>query len=344
MKRYSSLIVAAFCLVAVFVIGLIFMESYADETSGRRSGERVTIYTTMPAEQAGMLAAEYESLHKVHVDFVPMAPSELTEKLTDEARTRHFTADAVLADSLVLERAANKGVFVPYMSEAADSVPDEFKSDDAAWTGTWYDPVVFCYNSDYMASLPAVPRTWETFASYPKMRVGMTDFLAADASANVYLSLIAAYGEPKTLALLAAIHPKVVQYVKYLSTPVRMAGMGEVDASIATLSETIRYLGQGYPVHAVYPSDGTAYMLTGVALINENSSGAKAFHEWLLSDEVQLALHSAELYVVPTNQSLLAYKMYAGKDRVLFSKRPDFDDGQKSEMLNEWLKNVRFKD
>ena len=52
--------------------------------------------------------------------------------------------------------------------------------------------------------------------------------MAADAAANLYFSLLAAYGDQAAFRLMAALHPKVVQYVKFLSTPVRMAGMGEV--------------------------------------------------------------------------------------------------------------------
>ena len=177
--------------------------------------------------------------------------------------------------------AAAEGDFVPYDSEAADSVPHTLKSDDGAWVGIWYDPIVFCVNSDYLMTMPRILATWKELAAYPDIRLGMTDFLAADAPQK----LMAEYGEAETFRMLAELHPKVVQYVKYLSTPVRMAGMGEVDLSIAVQSETLRYVNQGYPLKIIYPTDGTAYLLTCMGLLKEESTEARAFMDWMLSDE-----------------------------------------------------------
>ena len=58
------------------------------------------------------------------------------------------------------------------------------------------------------------------------------------------------------------IHAKVVRYAKYLSTPVRMVGMGEADVAIAVQSETLRYINDNYPISIIYPKDGTAYQLS----------------------------------------------------------------------------------
>ena len=65
---------------------------------------------------------------------------------------------------------------------------------------------------------------------------------------------------------MTQIHPKVVRYAKYLSTPVRMTGMGESDVAIAVQSEVIRYINDNYPLSIIYPKDGTAYQLTAVGI------------------------------------------------------------------------------
>ena len=340
MKRYTSLLFLAFVLVLATVVGATFLSGYADRTP--TSPERtVTVYTTMPPEQAGLLASEYEKAKKVGVRFVPMTGDELAERLKKESAEPK--ADLVLADSSVMRKGAAMGAFVPYLSEGTDSVADALKDEEGAWTGVWYDPVVFCLNSDYMRTLPRIPETWAEFAACPDMRVGMTDFFAADAASNLYFTLLAVYGEPEVFRWLSAIHPKVVQYVKFLSTPVRMAGMGEVDAAVAVQSETLRYLSDGYPLRIVYPTDGTAYMLTGAGLLREGRPSAEAFFEWLLSDEAQLALQRENVFFVPANPGTLAYKQMAGKNVVLFGAAPAFTAQERSALLDRWLQNVRFK-
>ena len=133
--------------------------------------------------------------------------------------------------------------------------------------------------------------------------------------------------------LLRQMHPKVVQYAKYLSTPVRMAGMDEVDVSIAVQSETMRYINEGYPLKIIYPVDGTAYMLTGTGILKNAPQGAAArnFADWLLGDEAQLVLQRNNFYFVPVNPAALAYKTFAGKNIVLFTQPVDFSAQQRHE-------------
>ena len=340
MRRYTPLLLTAFVAAFLAVLGTVYLGTFADK-KGLQPGKTITVYTTLPVEQAEMLAQEYEKSANVRIAFKAMGTEELSSRLKKEANKSG--ADLVLASRQVLEPAAAAGAFVPYGSEAADSVSDALKSEDDAWVGVWYDPIVFCVNSDYLALMTRIPSTWEELAAYPGIRIGMTDFLAADAPQQLMFTLAAEYGEPAAFRILAGLHPKVVQYVKYLSTPVRMAGMGEVDVSIAVQSETLRYINQGYPLKIVYPSDGTAYLLMGMGLINEKSPEARAFMDWLLSDEAQLALQRENQFYIPANQATLAYKMLTGKNLILFEKQPEYTKEQRKAMLDRWLKEVRFQ-
>lgn len=340
MRRYTPLLLTAFLAAFFAVLGTVYMASYADK-NGPRPEKSIAVYTTMPAEQASLLSQEYEKTHRIRVEFKTMSSDELSARLKKE--TEKPKADLVIAGRRVMAPAAAEGAFVPYDSEAADSVPHTLKSDDGAWVGIWYDPIVFCVNSDYLMTMPRIPATWKELAAYPDIRLGMTDFLAADAPQKLMFTLMAEYGEAETFRMLAELHPKVVQYVKYLSTPVRMAGMGEVDLSIAVQSETLRYVNQGYPLKIIYPTDGTAYLLTCMGLLKEESTEARAFMDWMLSDEAQLVLQRENQFYIPANQALLAYKMLAGKDLTLFEQQPEFSKAQRQFYLDRWLKNIRFQ-
>ena len=340
MRRYTLLLFIAFLFVTGAVLGGGLLAGYADKHP-EHPERTVTVYTTVPPEQAALLASEYERSMMVRVQFVPMAPEEIVKRVKKGEKSPD--ADMVLADSRLLKKSASLGAFVPFISESTDSVSGEFKDEEGAWTGVWYDPVVFCVNSDYMRTLPRIPETWAEFSSVPGMRLGMTDFLASDAAANLYFTLVSAYGDQEVFRLLSAFHPKVVQYVKYLSTPVRMTGMGEADASVAVQSETMRYLAAGYPLRMLYPRDGTAYLLTGVGLLRDDNPLAKDFAEWLLSDNAQLALQREDVYLIPANPNTLAYKQLAGKNIKLFKKGETLTPEEERLLLDRWLKTVRFK-
>ena len=176
--------------------------------------------------------------------------------------------------------------------------------------------------------------------------MGITDFLAADASANLMFQMVENFGEAKTYKILKDLHPKVVQYAKFLSNPVRQAGMGEVDLSVAVESETLRYIQNGYPLKIIYPADGTSCLLTGFGITTrdaEKNLVAAKFADWLLSDEAQLYLQTNGFYFIPTNPQTLAYKTFAGKNLVLFDGSQNFSAEQKHAYLDYWVKNVRLK-
>ena len=348
MRRYTVLILTAFMLVTAAVAGFTLPVDADKKTSGSPTTE-LTAYTTLPAETAAVLSEIYERENKVRVNFVPMNSQEILQNIKDDAvsdPTVVRTVDIVLADSKVLREVAELNLFTPYTSETNDAVKEVFKDANDRWTGVWYDPIVFCVNKDYMRTTVDLPDTWDKLAKAGNIRVGITDFLAADASANLMFQMIGNFGDVKTYEILSGLHPKVVQYAKFLSNPVRQAGMGEVDISIAVESETLRYLQNGYPLKVIYPADGTSWLLTGVAITTKDAAKnqvAAKFADWLLGDEAQLYLQTNGFYFLPTNPQTLAYKSFAGKNLVLFDNQQKFSEEQRQAFLNRWVNDVRLK-
>ena len=341
MRRYTVLLLISFFLiVAVFSMGLYISGRDSHRDSSGRLLSEITVYTTLPTENIVYLATAYEKEYRVRVNFVPLSEQELEEKIQE---TGH--ADMVLADSKLLKRAAGKGYLVPYSSEYTDTVGKDFKNIDDYWIGVWYDPVVFCVNKDYL-KLNDVPLSWQDLGSNTKARIGITDFLAADNAANIYFFLVAEMGETRAMNLMQRMHPHVVQYSKYLSTPVRMAGMNEVDVAIAVQSEALRYVAEGYPIKLVQPQEGTAYTLTGAGILLKapQSKLAQDFLDWLLTDEAQLVLRSNNFYFWPANPATLAGKTLMDRNITVFKQSVDYTPEKRSSLLDNWVKNVRLRD
>ena len=346
MRRYTILFLTAFMLVLSAVAGT----SYRVGADERISELELTAYTTLPAETVTILSEAYEKENHVRVNFVPLPAKDLVQKTADDSvsdPTVVETVDVILAESSVLNSLADKKLLISHASEVNDAVKNNFKDKHDRWIGVWYDPVVFCTNKDFLNKLREIPDTWTELANFPNVRIGITDFIVADAASNLMFQMIGNFGDAETYKILRGIHPKVVQYTKFLSNPVRQAGMGETDISIAVGSETIRYMQEGYPLKIIYPADGTSYILTGVALPTKNSeksSEAKKFSDWLLSDNAQLALQRNGFYFISTNPNTLAYKSFAGKNLVLFKNSPEFTEQQQHDFLERWVKHVRFRD
>lgn len=346
MRRYT----VYFLTALMFVIAAVAGTSYRVGADERISELELTAYTTLPAETVTILSEAYEKESHVRVNFVPLPAKDLLQKTADDAvsdPTVVDTVDVIVADSNVLNSLAAQNLLISHASETNDAVKNNFKDNHDRWIGVWYDPIIFCTNKDFLGKLKEIPDTWTALANHKGVRIGITDFLVADAASNLMFQMIGNFGDAQTYQILRGLHPKVVQYTKFLSNPVRQAGMGETDISIAVESETLRYMQEGYPIKIIYPSDGTAYILTGAGLTTKNSPKsleAKKFTDWLLSDNAQLALQSNGFYFISTNPNSLAYKSFAGKNLVLFQNSPNFTEQQRHDFLERWVKHVRFKD
>ena len=339
MGRYTILLITSFVIMLGVITGTMYISGTGSHKENHSLLGEITVYTTLPAENVSYLAEAYERNYHIKVNFVPMSEDDLTKQMSQTGR-----GDMVLTDSRILRRAAGEGWLVPYSSLHGDSVSKSLKDGNDYWIGTWYDPVVFCINRDYMQRTANFPLGWQDLSENPDIRIGITDFLAADSAANLYFFLIAEFGENKTLEMLQQIHTHVVQYAKYLSTPVRMAGMGEVDIAVAVQSEVLRYIEDGYPLKIIQPAEGTAYMLTGTGILLNAPNGeqAKKFADWLLTDEAMLVLQSNKFYFMPCNPNTLAYKQLAVRNPLLFDQLADFPKEKRQELLDKWVKQVRI--
>ena len=346
MKRYVLFIAMTALLVISVAAGSAFLSS-GSRGEDHHPMQEITAYTSLPAEAAMALSEAYEKEYNIRVNFVQLSSEQILKRLHEQSHGEQDTVSAlVLADRETLDRAAAAGYLIPYISEKSDQVADAFRQSGGYWTGVWYDPVVFAVNQDYLRTHLDLPNSWQMLAQQSDIRIGITDFMAADASSNLLYSMIAEYGDQRAFEIWRRVQPKIMQYSKYLHTPVRQAGMGEVDLAIAILSETLRYVHDDYPIRVLYPVDGTSAVIygTGLAFKAEEREIHEAanFADWLLTDEAQIALTQHGFYFLATNPMTLSYQMFAGKNISVFKNRPYFSREEKQILLDRWIKEVRF--
>lgn len=341
MRRYLPLLLMSFFILILILAGSLYLPGYADEKNPENA-RSVTVYTTLPIEQVAVLAQEYEKSQNIHVNIVPLSENDLFVRLKAESAMPR--ADVVLSTQTVLEQISKQELLEQYNSEQADIIADRFKDKNGCWYGLWYDPIIFAVNQDLLKVLPQVPASWADLAKENKLRIGITDFLAADASANLLYTLTSVNGETQTLAYLKKLHPQIVQYAKFLATPVRMVGMGEADIAIAVQSEAIRYLTDSFPIKIIYPEEGTAYLLSGAGVVRgtQHKAEAGAIIDWLMQDAAQGVLQKNKFNFIPTNPETYAYKAYSPKNIKLLDNKNVLTSEQKRRLLDKWVQTVRL--
>jgi len=344
MRRYQPLLLITFFLVVTIITGITYLSGYAGRSNpdNIKNMQSINVYTTLPIELMSILAQEYEKNQNIRINLVPLSEQELLTRISHKnSETR---ADIIIANQPVLEKVKKANMLQPSTSEQTDIIAERFKDENNYWTGLWYDPIVFAENQDFLKKIPKAPTKWNDITQDSMYRICLTDFLAAEASANLLYMLIAVNGEAPAFNYLNKIHSQIVQYPKFLATPVRMVGMGEADIAIATQSETLRYVNNNFPIQIIYPEDGTAFVLTGVGLLvgTQQEAAAKQFIDWLLQDSAHKILTHNNFYFIPTNPETLNYKQYATKNIKLWGNKENFTTEQKSQLLDKWVKTVRF--
>ena len=339
MKRYFPLLLISFFVLVIAVAGTSLLAGYAGKQRPENI-KRITVYTTLPIEQASVLASEYQRQFNVIVNIAPMNSSELLARtLTEKSAPK---ADLILSDVTTLREAKKSGLLMPYVSEQTDIIPLRFKDKDGYWTGLWYDIFIFAVNKE-IKTLPDQSLKWNDIVKNVN-RVAITDFLASDTAAQLLFTLTSSWGEDQALQYLGKLNTRIVQYAKFLGTPARMSGMGEADIAIAVQSETLRYIHDAFPIKVLFPEEGTAYFLTGTALLasSQASPEAKHFMDWLLRDSAQQTLLNNKFYFIPVNPETAAAKSFSKHNVKLLDISETLTAEGRQKIIDRWIQTVRL--
>lgn len=342
MRRYLLFYLSAVFIFCAFLLGGIVWMGHADQQNEIPFDQEITVLSTIPQDQAALLSSAYQRLYHIKVNIINLTEEELLTRL--EPSRSELVADILLAPSPTLEKAIRTDTLASIYTEETGLVPYQLKNRDGLWVGIWYDPIVIGLNRDFMVKLSPVPQDWEDIVRPNELRVTMTDFLMADASAHFLFTLITEHGEKDTYEWLKNLHPNIVSYAKSLSTPSSMIGIGEADAAITLQSEAVRYIHDGFPIAIVHPKKGTAYCLTGCAIFNNSRSKDVAieFQRWLLTEEVQMILQEQNFFFVPTNPSLPSHNAFTYKSEILWETNPLLTKEEKYHLVDTWVQEIRL--
>ncbi|WP_346354312.1 ABC transporter substrate-binding protein [Azotosporobacter soli] len=304
---------------------------------GKEAAAGIVVYTTLSSALIAPLALEYERNYAIPLQIRQMTENELKEALAAQKLEK---GALLIADAGFLE--TQKGFFTPLVSEQGDMLLDQFRESDGLWTGLWFDPVVFAVNRE---SLLPKPEQWDELERKDAtFRLGIADFLLSDNMALPFYYTVAQQGEERALEYWLRIHPRVTQYAKFPSTPVRMVGLGEADLAVVMQSEALRYLQDGFPINIIYPQPSTPYMLLGVGILQDpdelHRKKAASFIEWLMLDTPQYLLEQNRTFWISVHPDTLQYRRYASRIDLAEIKMPELET--KKRLLDNWVRKVRL--
>jgi iron(III) transport system substrate-binding protein len=205
------------------------------------------------------------------------------------------------------DRAAREGLLKPYRPSWAGAVPDEARSADDLWYGTYYTPEVIAYNSDVVED-EDVPRSWDELLSAKwQDRVIIRYPLASSTMRTIFGAMILRQPTIEDgYDWLARLDGNVKTYAADPTQLYLKLARGEGDVTLWNLPDI--FLQQelhGYPFWYAIPDEGTPILTDGIALVRNapNPEEARLFYEYVTADSA-LVLQAHRFYRIPVRTDI----------------------------------------
>ena len=167
---------------------------------------------------------------------------------------------------------------------------------------------------------------------------------ATDIGGDFLCEFVEVHGSERSALYFRSLQERIGTYSKTMAPVMHRVASGEVQVGIIDALTERQYRFDGAPVFDVYPQDGTSYWLTGTAVTRwcEDEELAAVFTDWLLSNEAVDILSKNRLYYNFASSTLPQRQDSKGKDPVLFMTTKHYNDEQRKELQDWWIRTVRF--
>jgi iron(III) transport system substrate-binding protein len=346
MPRFNFKLVVLLTLV----LGLLLTGCASTASAGEKatSGE-ITVYTALEDDQIAVYLPLFEEKYPdITVNIVRDSTGIVTAKLLAEKDNPQADVVWGLAASSLLV-ADQQGMLEPYAPVGLEKIYPNFRDsrDVPTWVGidAWFS--AFCVNTVELEAkgLP-MPTSWEDLTNpVYKGHIVMSN---PNSSGTGYLSVSAILqlkGEEEGWKYLDQLNDNIAVYTHSGSKPCKMAGAGEAVIGISFDYRAIKQKGEGQPVEAVFPTEGSGWDIEANALVKkaEINPAARTFLDWAISDEIMVKY--AESYPVTAAKTSVAVPAGYPSDPLAQLVENDFDwaAANRERILGQWLERYDSK-
>ena len=255
------------------------------------SPTELTIYTVLATEVHEVYLPAFQGAHpEIKLNIVGDLTGNITERLIAEKGAPQADVVYIVAATSLL-RAASEGILEPYAPKGLERVNPRMRdsNDPPLLVGTDVYMSAFCVNTELLAakSLP-MPNSWHSLTDpVYKDQIIMPDPSISGIGFIAVSAFLQQFGEDAGWAYMDALHQNINLYTKSGSGPCRLAAQGKIPIGISYGAEATTQIEQGYPIAAVFPTEGSGWEVEASALIRKNviKPEAKIFLDWAISDQ-----------------------------------------------------------
>jgi iron(III) transport system substrate-binding protein len=330
-------------LLTVLFISAVLLSACAPAAQDKATSGEITVYTALEDDQIAVYLPLFEEKYPdIKVNIVRDSTGIVTAKLLAEKDNPQADVVWGLAASSLLV-ADQQGMLEPYAPAGLEKIRPNFRdaNNPPHWVGidAWFS--AFCVNTvELEANGLPMPKSWDDLLNPAyKGHIVMSN---PNSSGTGYLSVSAILqlkGEEEGWKYLDGLHENISTYTHSGSKPCKMAGAGEAVIGISFDYRAIKQKGEGQPVEAVFPTEGSGWDIEANALVkkSEINPAARTFLDWAISDEIMVKY--AGSYPVTAAETSVAIPEGYPSDPVAQLIENDFSwaAANRESILEEWL-------
>lgn len=280
-------------------------------TKSEPAYKELTVYSAFQDEESVIYFNAFEQDTGIKINFVRLSAGEMFARVRSEKNNPNATL-IFGGNGDYYELAKSEDLLEEYVSPELDNVREDVKDADGLWSPVTEHAIGFACNTDWFKTQGLdYPTTWDELLSDSfKDQISISHPATAGTGYTIYMSMVEKLGEEEALTYYAALKNNVRQFTKGGTAPAMEVALGEAAVGIMYGDDALTVADQGYPIEVVYPTDGTGYEVTGMAILKgspeQEQENAKTFIDWMLSVRGQEMFIESKCNHPPLNENAKA--------------------------------------
>jgi iron(III) transport system substrate-binding protein len=266
------------------------------------AGKQVVIYSANESVLDDLVFGAFQKETGIEVQPVPAGSGVLVKRVVSEKDRPQGDIIWGISRSLLQ---TTKAQFQPYRSKNHDAIPAEFRDPDDLWIGNNLHLLVLLQNTKLIPADQG-PKGWLDLAD-PKFKgkVAFTDPANSGSAYTTVTLMTSLWGGGDAGWAKAAAVLRNTKVLNKSSLVFQGVGNGEYPLGMSLEYSGYVWASNGAPVKVVYPVEGTAVQMEGVAIIKggPNPEEAKQFVDFINRKDVR-ELIFAKTFRRPARQDL----------------------------------------
>ncbi|MCP8615841.1 ABC transporter substrate-binding protein [Salirhabdus salicampi] len=273
--------------INALLIVLAMVIAACGSNNANSSQEPIKVYTHNDSEEMQDLVKGLKEETGIEVDVLRMSSGEAWSRIESESPNFGAEMQWGMLHSFAL-KAEQNDFLESYHSPTWEDVPDNFKDPDGKWYGWSYWFNLLAINTDILESKGLdKPESWEDLLDPQYEGEIVLPDPGTSGTAFLFVSTIMQImGEEEGWKYLEKLDQNVAQYTKSGSAPAQMVAQGEYAIGITWDQAVFDRVEEGYPVEAVFPTEGVGYDLDVIWMFKdaENQDQVKEIIDYIGSE------------------------------------------------------------